>query len=178
MVHVLLAGICLFGSGTVALIRVRKEVPQDGRVGPLTLTLMLLGFFGAGVAAVLAAVDHVWLIPLRSETALILGTVVGLLGVAICLAARWRFTFRQAWGLEFDTLVTTGIYRWSRNPQVIGWFLLYVGVGFAGRSGAALFIAALFLLAFIPWILAEERAMESRFGDAYRAYCKQTRRFV
>jgi protein-S-isoprenylcysteine O-methyltransferase Ste14 len=55
---------------------------------------------------------------------------------------------------------------------------MYAGVGLYGRSGAALVIAGFFMVAFVPWILAEERALVQRFGDEYRSYCGRTRRFL
>ena len=69
---------------------------------------------------------------------------------------------------------------WKRSafPQVVGWFLMYAGIALYGRSGAALVIAILFMAAFVPWILAEERALQARFGEAYTQYRKRTPRFL
>lgn len=79
---------------------------------------------------------------------------------------------------ETHTLVTTGPYRWVRHP-------FYDATGLAILANSL--VAAnwfLFLtggLAFILMIVRtriEERHLLARFGDSYRAYAKQTGRFL
>lgn len=178
MLYVLLAAACLAGLGGIASVRARAEVPATGRVSGPTFAIMFSAFVGAGLCTVLAARAQSWPLPISQTIGRIGGAVIGLTGVGLIAASRLLFTFRRAWGLDFDKLITHGVYRWSRNPQVVGWFLMYVGLAFFGRSGAALLIASLFLLAFVPWILAEERTLERRFGGEYRAYRAGTPRFL
>jgi len=68
-------------------------------------------------------------------------------------------------------LVTGGPFRWTRNPLYVGATAVYVGASLAASSLRA--------LTFLPIALAvldrvvvepEERYLEGRFGDAYRAY--------
>jgi len=173
----LVGALFLFGFGTSAFRRARRELSR-GRVSGWTLTLMILAFAGSGGAAIGAALAHIWPLPISTTVAVVCGAAVALAGIGVCLAGRLFFTFRRAWGLEVDVLVTRGVYRWTRNPQVLGWFLIYCGAGFLGRSAAALVIAALFMIGCVPWILAEERALDERFGEAYRSYCARTPRFL
>jgi protein-S-isoprenylcysteine O-methyltransferase Ste14 len=177
MVYVVAAAACLFGLGGIAFWLARRDMAARGTVATITFGLMFLGFAGSGVAVVAAARAQSVPLPISSISARVSGVFVGIAGLAICLAARLMFTFRRAWGLDFDLLITRGIYRWSRNPQVLGWFLMYCGIGLFHRSGAALVIAVLFLVAFVPWILAEERALQRRFGAPYEKYRAQTPRF-
>lgn len=177
MTYVLAALAFLGGLGGLASLRTQWEIPESGRVSTATFLILFAGFVGAGLCAVLAAMAAAWTLPLTITVARACGVIVGMGGIALIVASRMHFTFRRAWGLDFDKLVTHGVYRYSRNPQVVGWFLLYTGIALCGRSGAALLIAGMFLLTFVPWILAEERALERRFGDDYRRYREQTRRF-
>jgi len=68
-------------------------------------------------------------------------------------------------------LVTSGIFRFSRNPLYFGLTAAYLGIALGARSIPA--------LALLPVALAltdrlvvdrEERYLERRFGDEYRAY--------
>lgn len=177
MSYVLSALAFLGGLSGLASLRARWEVPGSGRVSTATFLILFAGFVGAGVCTVLAAMAAAWTLPMTITLSRTCGLIVGMGGIALIVASRMHFTFRRAWGLDFDKLVTQGVYRYSRNPQVVGWFLLYAGIAMYGRSGAALLIAGMFLLTFVPWILAEERALERRFGDEYRRYREQTRRF-
>jgi protein-S-isoprenylcysteine O-methyltransferase Ste14 len=80
---------------------------------------------------------------------------------------------------EASALVTTGIYHYTRNPMYIGLLMLllaftaYLAVPWAlvGPLAFALFIARF-------QIIPEERVLAAKFGDAYRAYQAQVRRWL
>jgi protein-S-isoprenylcysteine O-methyltransferase Ste14 len=72
---------------------------------------------------------------------------------------------------ETTALVTSGVFRFTRNPVYLSMVLLVIGVGLALNSLWSLVLAiptgsALCLTAIKP----EERYLDARFGDAYRAY--------
>jgi protein-S-isoprenylcysteine O-methyltransferase Ste14 len=71
--------------------------------------------------------------------------------------------------------LSSGPYRYCRNPMMLGFFLYLAGwVSLFNRAGS--WIAALVLMILlvleIKWI--EEKELEQRFGDVYRAYKKKT----
>src|SRR5438477_11092956 len=105
---------------------------------------MMIAFVVCGNVMTTAAVQSVWPIPVPGAPAMAGGVVLALAGAALCIAARVRFSFSRTWGLEMDSLVTAGAYRITRNPQLLGWFLVYCGVGLLGRSAATLVLATLF----------------------------------
>ncbi|MEZ5936066.1 MAG: isoprenylcysteine carboxylmethyltransferase family protein [Alphaproteobacteria bacterium] len=76
-------------------------------------------------------------------------------------------------------LVTTGIYRWTRNPIYLGFFLAYGAIGVAALSPWIL-ILLLPLAATIRYgvVAREEAYLEGRFGDAYRDYKACVRRWL
>lgn len=76
-------------------------------------------------------------------------------------------------------LVTTGIYRLTRNPMYLGMTLLYVGLA-AWRNTAWPFLALPGVLATIHVgvVRREERYLEARFGEAYRDYARRVRRWL
>jgi protein-S-isoprenylcysteine O-methyltransferase Ste14 len=77
------------------------------------------------------------------------------------------------------TLVTTGIYGWSRNPIYVGMLLLYAGTGVAARSPWVLILALpLFIILRYGVVAREERYLERRFEDAYRDYQARVRRWL
>jgi len=77
-------------------------------------------------------------------------------------------------------LARSGPYARTRNPLYLGTFLMGLGFAFDCEPGglwiAALF-AGLFLFIYRQKIREEERKLEQRFGDAYRAYCAAVPRF-
>jgi protein-S-isoprenylcysteine O-methyltransferase Ste14 len=76
-------------------------------------------------------------------------------------------------------LVSDGMFRLSRNPMYLGLILVLAGAALLLSSPLALLVAP----AYGWWvqrrfIAREERLLEDRFGDAYRAYCLRVRRWV
>ena len=71
----------------------------------------------------------------------------------------------------------TGIYRLSRNPMYVAYFVFFVGCALLTQSLLLLGFVAVFQLMAHRMIRAEERWCAERFGDAYLQYCKQVRRY-
>jgi protein-S-isoprenylcysteine O-methyltransferase Ste14 len=68
-------------------------------------------------------------------------------------------------------LATTGIYTRLRNPMYVGLILLVLGIGIAFASDWTLLMAvATAMMLHIGVVLREERYLERKFGDEYRAY--------
>jgi len=110
-----------------------------------------------------------WPSPVRWIGAVLL--VVGLVGLAWCFA----LFVRVGRGTPNPTLppkalVTVGPYRWTRNPIALSHAAALFGLSLVLGSVSA---AAIVVILAIPVHIAmvrEERILESRFGDAYRAY--------
>ncbi|MCA0949236.1 isoprenylcysteine carboxylmethyltransferase family protein [Vibrio albus] len=80
---------------------------------------------------------------------------------------------------QSSALVTSGIYRCSRNPMYLGFVLLLLAQAVFLNSLWLLFLIALFVAYLQRFqILPEERAMQQLFGDSYRLYCQKVRRWI
>ena len=110
--------------------------------------------------------------------------VVGILGVTFAI---WGYrTLGRNWvhaldpskfkEKENEVLVTTGPYRYVRNPIYLGAFSLVVAQGLVAANWLVLLPA----LAIVPPIYAqvdnEEAMLIQRFGDSYREYMNRTPR--
>jgi protein-S-isoprenylcysteine O-methyltransferase Ste14 len=76
-------------------------------------------------------------------------------------------------------LVTTGPYRWSRNPMYVGMAVLYAALAVAfGVLWALVTLAGVLLV--IRWsvIAREERYLDRAFGEGYREYRSRVRRWI
>jgi len=119
---------------------------------------------------------------LPSAAAHLAGAV--LLGLAVGLAVWGRLAMARA-GTDPNpmhpatALVVDGPFRFSRNPLYVSLTLFYIGLTLA--------VNALWPLVLLPAVLLvvrrgvverEERYMERKFGDAYRAYRARVRRWV
>jgi protein-S-isoprenylcysteine O-methyltransferase Ste14 len=76
-------------------------------------------------------------------------------------------------------LVTGGPYRLSRNPMYVALLAVYLAAALWFDVAWALVLAPLVVLAVDRLVIArEERYLEAKFGDAYRAYRARVRRWV
>jgi len=76
------------------------------------------------------------------------------------------------------TLVTSGVYSSIRNPSYLGLLIGSFGWGLAFRSGVGVLLAALLIPPLIARMRAEERLLESQFGEEYQAYRARTWRLI
>ena len=77
------------------------------------------------------------------------------------------------------TLVTSGVFRWSRNPMYVGMTALVTGLALATRI-AWILIALVLVLAIMHWgvVLREERYLARTFGADYEGYRSRVRRYL
>ena len=76
-------------------------------------------------------------------------------------------------------IVSTGVYRVTRNPMYLGMVLILLGLAVYLASPWAL-LGPLAFGAYITrfQIRPEEQALTARFGTPYTAYCAQVRRWL
>lgn len=76
-------------------------------------------------------------------------------------------------------LIETGTYRYVRHGSYTGAFLVGMGIGIYFSAWWGVVISVIFLgMAYRYRIIHEEKALVSRFGDAYRAYQKRTKMLI
>jgi protein-S-isoprenylcysteine O-methyltransferase Ste14 len=139
------------------------------------------------IGVLLLALAFDWLVSgpgfdLPNTGRMVAGGVLCLGGLALILAAGKRFSDA---GTNIQTrkpstaLVTTGIYRYSRNPIYLGMTLIYVGLSlFADSLLALAWLPLALIIIYNGVIRREERYLERKFGEDYRAYRGRVRRWV
>jgi len=136
-------------------------------------------------AALLAGAAAAWLLPGRTlsrPAADAVGVlfILASLGIAqSALRAMRRLRTHVDPRKPTIALVREGAFRFSRNPLYLGMLLLYAGVAFLVNSPWMLVVTAPLMAAL--WLAAiepEERYLAAKFGDEYRAYCGQVRRWL
>ena len=76
-----------------------------------------------------------------------------------------------------DGFVSSGPYRFTRNPQYVGDIILFVGVSITANSLLLWITHALLILVFVIAPLTEERWLEDQYGQVYREYRRDIPRF-
>ncbi|MDG2535509.1 isoprenylcysteine carboxylmethyltransferase family protein [Sphingomonas sp. HITSZ_GF] len=147
-----------------------KFMPPAAFAGTLVVGLALGRFLGSPG------------LPLSNSTERGIGWLAAILGIGIVFSAIGLFraagTDTQPWK-RTTTLVTDGVYRWSRNPMYFGMALAYAGVAIWLDS-----LVALLLLIPVVFVIQkevverEENYLAGKFGERYLAYKGAVRRWI
>jgi protein-S-isoprenylcysteine O-methyltransferase Ste14 len=157
----------------------RREFQTRDTFRPSIVATVWVLYIVHAALTVAAVWLRVWPLPLSKALSIVAGVALFAAGVAFDLAGVAAFrSFRRMSGLVADRLVTTGAYRFSRNPQNVGLGLAYVGLGLIGRSGYALLLALVFWGIFLAYVPSEEQLLERLYGDQYRRYRQRVPRIL
>ncbi len=125
-------------------------------------------------------------IAIRSPEVLSVGRIVGLvviaLGVVVAFSARNLFRRSSTTTVPFETpasFVSSGPFRFSRNPMYLGLALVYLGVGCTQGLVWPLILLPV-VVGYVDRVVipVEERRLLQVFGDEYLKYCRRVRRWL
>lgn len=145
---------------------------------PPVLQVVLCGTLGWGLAMLFPSphMGGAWRLFLA---AFLGGTGVAFLALAVGAFVRAKTTVNPLDPGRAEKLVTSGLFRFSRNPMYLGMLLvLTAGVLWLGACSAML-APVLFI-----WVMTEiqikpeERSLQQKFGDQFSAYRVRTRRWL
>lgn len=119
----------------------------------------------------------IYLIFLKAEIVLSWQCIVGLilyaLGLTMCAITVVNFAKPTSDGFNKD-----GLYRISRNPMYVSYFLFFMGCGLLTNSFILCVIVLIFQVSAHWIILSEERWCSEKFGITYTEYMKEVRRYL
>lgn len=131
-------------------------------------------YFGLGNAVIPGRVPF-WFTGQRLVGALVIAAGAGLMSWARVYFRSWRFRAK----LDADhELATGGPFALVRHPIYGGLNLLALGSAIWVPTITLWISVVLMVIGSDLRGRAEERLLESAFGDAYRNYCRNTKRFV
>ncbi|MCI7791857.1 MAG: isoprenylcysteine carboxylmethyltransferase family protein [Lachnospiraceae bacterium] len=109
----------------------------------------------------------------------IVGIALGI--IAVIFFASATITMKTSWRVgipeEKTTLVTDGIYKWSRNPAFVGFDLLYCSICLMFFNLPLVIVSVWAAVMLHLQILQEEEHMHNMFGDVYDEYKNHTLRY-
>ncbi len=115
--------------------------------------------------------------PERITIGVILIGAGGALAIPAVLAFHSARTHVEPWK-PATALVTDGIFRWLRNPMYVGLALLVAGFGVAIASDwTVVMLLPGAAVLHVGVVKREERYLEAKFGNTYRAYKAQVPRY-
>ena len=140
--------------------------------------LMSVATLGVPIAQILSIISGWSYLTARTR---FIGFCVGMLGNIIfllsvlCMKDNWRAGIPDK---DKTELVTTGIYRFSRNPAFLGFDFMYIGVLLMYGNVLTLVFSIFAIIMLHLQILQEERYLMKIFGAPYLEYCGQVFRYL
>ncbi len=152
----------------------------EGRPRVSPAPIVVIGCFGAGWLA--HRLRPIRFLPDLGAGQWVAGAAIVLLALAVGLSGVREFHRRGTPTSPFErstALVTSGVFRFTRNPMYLGFVLLAIGVAVA-LDAAAFRVAAVVLAALLEVLVIrpEERSLAEQFGAAFEDYRRRTRRWI
>jgi protein-S-isoprenylcysteine O-methyltransferase Ste14 len=147
--------------------------------------LIIFGVF-TGFFVALSIITDRWFSlpwPLPSGPTRLIAVLLITVGAGVTAWSALHFLKVKGTPVPFNpppVLVTTGPYRFARNPMLTGVFLFLFGIGFAIKSlSLVVFFTPMYILANV-WELKniEEPELAKRLGEEYIAYRQRTPMFI
>ena len=101
------------------------------------------------------------------------GLIVYIIGMILYIQSIIDFSKPQESGMNKN-----GLYKYSRNPMYVAFFLYFLGCSLLINSFFYLIILIILQISVHFLILSEERWCIKEFGEEYKEYMKKVRRYV
>jgi protein-S-isoprenylcysteine O-methyltransferase Ste14 len=150
-----------------------------GVIAPPPLLALAAVVFGLLLDGLFPAYVLTVLLPFGER--LPIGLALMVAGLALVIAANLSFraagTHPEPWKPS-TAMVTTGVFAWLRNPMYVGGTVTLIGLAILVASDWMVVTTVIMALVIhFGVVKREERYLEARFGDAYRAYCARVSRY-
>ncbi|WP_100277843.1 methyltransferase family protein [Mariprofundus aestuarium] len=147
------------------------------KIPPIPLAL-ICGLMIWSLAELLGT--HSMGIEIRRAVAVLLLTVAAAIDLtALITFFRSKTTVDPRYPHKTSKMVTSGIYRFSRNPMYLGLAIMLASLSLWLGARFGLFVVVLFILYMNRFqIEPEEQALENQFGKSYLEYKSSVRRWI
>ena len=178
--YILFSTIFILFGFFVFRVFVRNDYLKKHKLTPLSYFLEVLVFaVHANLMYMFLPVKWPNFPPLPNSRILnILATIVFCFGLILLLIAWFRLGTGTSFGLDKNRLNTSGIYRYSRNPQLVGYGILLVSFPLLYFSLYSVGWFLQFLIISYFMIKSEEEFLSQRYGDEYQRYCNSVPRII
>jgi protein-S-isoprenylcysteine O-methyltransferase Ste14 len=107
----------------------------------------------------------------------LVGGLLFAFGLGIDIWGTKTLSGKQSMG-DTGEIITGGPYRYTRNPQYVGFIILFTGIIFLTASFMALITGGFEILLFLIIPFSEEPWLKEKYGKPYENYCRIVPRFI
>ena len=181
-IYLLFAILLLLFAYVVFRRLVRADYRDRGHLGPLASILQLCVFAGYfSFPYLFNPVEWAWFWRHTGPTPAVIhwaGLGVICLGFILAFGTMAWFGIGKAFGLKVEGITKQGLYKFSRNPQILGGYLLVIGTVLQWPSWYALGWLVMYGILAHWMVITEEEHLLRLFGEEYQSYCSEVRRYL
>jgi len=108
----------------------------------------------------------------------LIGFVIICLGFLVAFGTMAWFGIGKAFGLNVDRLTKQGPYKISRNPQILGGYLLVIGTAIQLPSIYSFGWVLMYAIISHWMVITEEEHLFRNYGEEYEKYCLEVPRYL
>ena len=168
-------GLLIF-SFIVFRVVIRNDYLNSSKLSPLSYILELIVFaLHANLMYFFLPVKWPNLPPFPDNPILrYISLIIFIIGVTILLIAWFGLGSGTSLGQDKNKLKTEGIYKYSRNPQLVGYGLIVLGFAVLYLSAYSIGWFILYLIISYFMIKTEEEFLSMKYTKKYLEYCQIT----
>jgi protein-S-isoprenylcysteine O-methyltransferase Ste14 len=107
-----------------------------------------------------------------------IGICLAAMGLLLVVYSMGYLGFRKALGQKVDGLNQTGVYRITRNPQIVSYAILLVGFALIWLSWYSIIWVILYAVIAHMMVITEEEHLRDVYGESYEHYCRRVPRYL
>jgi protein-S-isoprenylcysteine O-methyltransferase Ste14 len=157
--------------------RVGRDYERQGELTAFSSFLEVLIFALHGMASYLFLDSDLGQVRLGNPVT-ILAIVAMVVGLALLGVAMGGLGMKRSVGQEVTALKESGLYRWSRNPQIVTYGLFIIGYAMLWPSWSGAVWVIIYWLIGHKMVLTEEAHLKQVYGQAYASYYSRTPRYI
>lgn len=181
-IFILLAILLLLFAYIVFRHFVRRDYRDRGQLGTITSMLQLsvfMGFFSFPYLFNPPEWGWFWKLSGSAPRSLqLLGFGLICAGFITAFGIMAWFGMGKAFGVIIEGITTQGPYKFSRNPQILGGYLMVIGLVLQRPSLYAVAWLVMYSLIMHWMVVTEEEHLFRIFGEDYQKYCSEVPRYL
>ena len=134
------------------------------------------------LASIVLQIILLFSFPISVDLSSLLGLILILSGISLVFVS---FRFMRKMKTTFipdgtpEVLISSGPFKFSRNPIYLGMLTILVGIAFLMSSLSAIIIAFVFgIIINFTWIAHEEKKLHELFSEDWKNYSSKVRRWI
>ena len=163
-IYLIIFGVTIFSFPKVNRLRLYDRSNWTKKQQFYTVISKLFALFDIVLIIFSSLTDNIYLI--------VVGIILFSVGSTVLASALITFCITP-----LNKPITKGLYKYSRNPQMMGLWLIFLSIGILINSVLSIILLMLNIIFAHQYIKAEEQSCTKQYGNEYIAYLKSKPRY-